>query len=87
MPDHARTPVAALPPFIPDSTRSLEENVMAFWRHLEAADPAFATILRDNLPKLSPLPPSGQGRTAARRRFHEAIGAALDAERDSATSK
>ena len=69
----APTPMPPQPAaFVPDLTQTPEENIERFWQHMSAINPAFASLLREGVAALTPLP-EGQQRATRRSRFNARV--------------
>ena len=56
-----------------DSTLSTAENIEMFFQYLEGVNKEMATLLKDNIEKLVPLPTENAPRTMARSAFNKAV--------------
>jgi hypothetical protein len=65
-------------PFRFDPSQEIREQLEAFAAHLTARDPELAAILEEALTQLSPLPPSGPQRNAARTTANSTVVRQLD---------
>jgi hypothetical protein len=72
------TPVPQPSGFVPDPAQTVEVNIERFWQHMATVNSTFATLLRDGVIALTPLP-EGQQRTTRRTRFHSRVADSLDA--------
>jgi hypothetical protein len=59
-----------------DEKKSPEENISLFYTHLETIDKDLASLLKDNINILIPLP-DGVNRTSVRQKFNKTISTAI----------
>lgn len=64
-------------PFEFDEKKTAKENIADFLAHVDTIEPAFSTLLRNNIGTMLPLPDAAK-RGAARAAFNGAIKKQLD---------
>lgn len=65
-------------PFTFDPAKRFSENLEEFLTELDSLDEDMAKILRDNIGDLSSIVTGGERHSAARSKFNENVGVALD---------